>query len=124
MGGIILKLAEVIEILELDPLVPGDEEMEITTACGADLMSDVLAFSPGKSLLLTGLTNPQVIRTVEMIDINIVIFVRGKRPIKETIDLAREKGIYLYLTAKPLFECCGLLYERGLRPEEINELDI
>ncbi len=119
-----MKLGEVIDILKLEPLVPGDEDLEIKTACGADLMSDVLAFSPGKSLLLTGLTNPQVIRTVEMIDINIVVFVRGKRPIKETIDLAREKGVCLYLTAKPLFECCGLLYEKGLRPEEINELGI
>ncbi|MDI3547469.1 MAG: hypothetical protein PWR10_1121 [Halanaerobiales bacterium] len=119
-----MKLAEVKEILDLEPLVPGNDDLEIVTACGADLMSDVLAFSQEKSLLLTGLTNPQVVRTAEMIDIKVIIFVRGKRPPEETVQLARKKGIYLYLAKKPLFECCGLLYEKGLKPEKINRLDL
>ncbi|MFW6022681.1 MAG: hypothetical protein ACOCQW_04110 [Halanaerobiaceae bacterium] len=115
-----MKLADVIELLELEKLVPADSDFEITTVCGADLMSDVLAFSQEKTLLLTGLTNPQVVRTAEMTDIKIIIFVRGKRPTVDTLELAREKGIYLYRSAKPLFECCGLLYSKGLKSEEIR----
>ena len=117
-----MRIAEIIVLLKLETLVEADSSIEITTACGADLMSDVLAFSQEKSLLLTGLTNPQVVRTAEMTDINLIIFVRGKRPQIETIELAREKGIALYLAIKPLFECCGLLYANGLKSEEIRNI--
>ncbi len=77
-------------------------------------MSDVLAFAKGGSLLLTGLTNPQVIRTVEMMDIPAILFVRGKMPLKETIDLAKSKGIPLLSTKYILFETCGRLYQAGI----------
>lgn len=117
-----MKLADIRDILQLQPLVAGDDELEIKKVCGADLMSDVLAFSQEKSLLLTGLTNPQVVRTAEMIDIKVIIFVRGKKPPVETIELARASGIYLYMAKKPLFECCGMLYEKGLKPEKINKI--
>lgn len=85
-------------------------------------MSDVLAFVKSDSLLLTGLTNPQVIRTVEMSDIKAVCFVRGKKPDKETVELAKSKNIPLLLTDFPLFEACGKLYKEGLAGcSEINE---
>lgn len=118
-----MKLADIIELLELEPLVETDSEFEVRTACGADLMSDVLAFSQEKTLLLTGLTNPQVVRTAEITGIKIIIFVRGKKPTLDTIKLAREKKVYLYFSAKPLFECCGLLYTQGLKSEKIREID-
>ncbi|MFP4662277.1 MAG: hypothetical protein ACLFPF_08800 [Halanaerobiales bacterium] len=118
-----MKLADVINLLELEELVAGDHEFEVRTACGADLMSDVLAFSQEKTLLLTGLTNPQVVRTAEITDIKIIIFVRGKRPPLDTVELAREKEIALYLSGKPLFECCGLLYNKGLKSENIREIE-
>lgn len=96
------------------------DNLEINKACGADLMSDVLAFSNEKTLLLTGLTNPQVVRTAEMIGIKIIIFVRGKEPPIATISLANQLNIFLYSTDKPLFEACGLLYKNGIGPERMN----
>ncbi len=116
-----MKLADIIAIIQLEPLVKIDDvDFEISTACGCDLMSDVLAFSQEKTLLLTGLTNTHVVRTAEMTDIKFIIFVRGKKPPKETIDLARAKGINLYRSPKSMFECCGLLYQAGLNSEEIR----
>jgi len=97
-------------------------QMEIKMCCGCDLMSDVLAFIKPNSLLLTGLTNPQVIRTAEMADIKVVCFVRGKKPDKETLALAKSKSIPLLLTTLPMFEACGRLYKEGLVGcSEINE---
>jgi len=83
-------------------------------ACGADLMSDVLAFTHAGTLLLTGLTNPQVVRTAEMAGINAIVFVRGKVPPAETIALAKEKDIPLMATRYTMYETCGRLYEAGL----------
>ena len=83
-------------------------------ACGADLMSDVLAFTHAGTLLLTGLTNPQVVRTAEMAGISAIVFVRGKIPPPETIKLAEEKGIPLLATRYTLYETCGRLYTAGL----------
>ncbi|UCC90588.1 MAG: hypothetical protein JSW24_05580, partial [Dehalococcoidia bacterium] len=77
-------------------------------------MSDVLAFTKPESLLLTGLTNAQVIRTAEMAEIAAVCFVRGKKPDEETIRLAKSKSIPLLVTQLPLFESCGRLYKKGL----------
>lgn len=95
------------------------EDRDITTACGADLMSDVLAFSQEKTLLLTGLINPQVVRTAEMTDIDLIIFVRGKQPPEDTIKLAKEKEIMLLKCNYSLFHSCGLLYQHGIKPENI-----
>ncbi|MGE5654279.1 MAG: DRTGG domain-containing protein [Bacillota bacterium] len=110
-----MRLAEVRDVLGAEVLVGGTWlEREVNAACGADLMSDVLAFSRARTMLLTGLTNPQVIRTAEMIDMTAIVFVRGKRPSSEVIAMAEERGIPLLLTEYPLYEACGLLFSRGL----------
>ena len=90
-------------------------DKEVRTACGADMMSDVLAFVKDQSVLLTGLVNPQTIRTAEMMDIICIVFVRGKQPDQSVIDLAGEKGIVLLLSSLRMFSACGLLYENGLK---------
>jgi predicted transcriptional regulator len=110
-----LKLSEIIEILDAEVIV-GEEhlDLEVKTAFGADLMSDVLAFAKTGSLLLTGLTNSQVIRTANILDIAAIILVRGKKPATETIKLARELNIPLLTTKYILFETAGRLYAKGI----------
>lgn len=87
---------------------------EVHTACGSDMMSDVLAFVKDQSVLITGLCNPQVIRTAEMMDMVCVCFVRGKHPDETMIELAKDKGIVLLKTDIRMFTACGILYEKGL----------
>ena len=98
-------------------VLAGEEflDREPSSACGSDLLSDVLAFTKENSVLLTGLTNSQVIRTAEMSDIIGVIFVRGKKPDNYTIELATIKKIPLLTTRLPMYESCGRLYLRGLK---------
>ncbi|MCL2879551.1 MAG: hypothetical protein FWF29_04825 [Treponema sp.] len=88
---------------------------EVFSACGADLMSDVMAFVKDRVLLLTGLVNPQVIRTAELLDIHAIIFVRGKVPGRDMIEMAKDADIVLGGTKLPMFISCGKLYEAGLR---------
>jgi predicted transcriptional regulator len=114
-----MKLREILSVVEGTLLCDADLDMEITTACAADLMSDVLAFAGPGSVLLTGLCNPQVVRTAEMADIVAIIFVRGKRPPPETVELAQEKGIPLAATPYTMFEMCGCLYRAGLKSDSI-----
>lgn len=98
-------------------IVCGEENLlkEVHTACGSDMMSDVLAFVKDQSVLLTGLCNLQVIRTAEMMDIVCIVFVRGKKPDEAMIELAKESGIVLLTTGHRMFSACGMLYENGLR---------
>ena len=95
----------------------GDDMMEhdIHTACGSDMMSEVLAFVKDQAALLTGLLNPQIVRTAEMMDMQCIVLVRGKVPTEAILDLAKEKGICILSTKHTMFTACGLLYERGLR---------
>ncbi|MBQ2890025.1 MAG: hypothetical protein IJE44_00060 [Clostridia bacterium] len=113
-----MRLSDVKSVLNAKVLSGESEsqlnEKEIHTACGCDLMSDVLAFVKDQTLLLTGLINSQVIRTAEMMDIVAVCFVRGKMPTEDVIELAKEKGISLLQTDYPLYLSCGLLYSKGL----------
>ena len=110
-----MTLQEVSEILEADVLVGhGMMDREVTTAFGADLMSDVLAFAKPGGLLLTGLTNPQVVRTADVLDIAAIIMVRGKVPLLDTLDLAEELGIPILTTKYILYETAGRLYARGI----------
>lgn len=110
-----MTLRQVRDVLEAEVLGGGESlDMEIRMACGADLMSDVLAFTKWRSLLLTGLTNSQVIRTAEVAEIQAICFVRGKRPQADTVDLARDKELPLLCTRLPMYESCGRLYCAGL----------
>lgn len=117
-----MLLSDIKSVLNAEVLSGEDEkelgQREIHTACGCDLMSDVLAFVKDQSLLLTGLINSQVIRTAEMMDIVAVCFVRGKTPPEEVINLAKEKGITVLKTSYPLYVACGRLYYNGLRGNE------
>jgi predicted transcriptional regulator len=110
-----MKLKEIERILGAE-VITGAELMEedIKMACGSDLMSDVLTFSKHGALLLTGLTNPQVVRTAEMADLRAICFVRGKKPGQETIEIAESKDIPLLTTPLPMFESCGRLHREGL----------
>jgi len=109
-----MKLSKIAEILGAEILSDGEEDIEIESACGSDLMSDVMAFVKENVLLLTGLVSPQVIRTAEMMDIRAVVFVRGKVPGQNILDMAREKGIAVMSTCYPMFIACGKLYSAGL----------
>lgn len=86
----------------------------VYSACGCDLMSDVLAYVKDQAVLLTGLVNPQVIRTAVMMDMICIVFVRSKSPSEEMLSLAKENGIVIMTTDKRLYEACGLLYSNGL----------
>jgi predicted transcriptional regulator len=110
-----LKLRDVKEILAADVIVGEDKlDMEVKTAFGADLMSDVLAFAKAGSILLTGLTNDQVIRTADILDIAAIVLVRGKRANADTINLAKELKIPILTTKYILFETAGRLYAKGM----------
>ena len=89
-------------------------DREVKSACGSDMMSDVLAFSKDHSILLTGLCNPQVIRIAEMLDIVCIIFVRGKKPDETILEMARERDLVVLETGHRMFSACGMLYAAGL----------
>jgi hypothetical protein len=111
-----MTVAEAVTTLE-GQFFSGEDlaDFEVASACGADLMSDVMAFVKDRVLLLTGLVNPQVIRTAELLDIRAIIFVRGKTPGREMIEMAEGSGIILAGTKLPMFLSCGKLYEAGLK---------
>ena len=110
-----MKLEAVRRILNCQVITGQDKlDEEVGVGCGADLMSDVLAFIKPNALLLTGLTNVQSVRTAEIAEVKAIVYVRGKLPDKEAVDLAKEKGIVLLWTSLPMYESCGRLHERGL----------
>jgi len=111
-----MTLAEVKSILDAEVIVGANlSQIEVDMGCGADLMSDVLAFSKTGALLLTGLTNSQVVRTAEMADMVAICFVRGKIPQEETVRLAEGRDLPLLATEVTMFEACGRLYRSGLK---------
>lgn len=115
-----MKLHQIRDILKAEVLA-GENllDREVHYAFGSDLMSDVLAFANEKTLLLTGLTNPQVIRTAEMMDLTAIVFVRGKKPDPASIAMAEENNITLMRTSHTLYTASGLLYSAGLRGIDI-----
>ena len=118
-----MKIKDIQHLLDAKLLAGGDEslENEVTSAFGCDLMSDVLAYVKDQSVLLTGLVNPQVIRTAIMLDMVCVVFVRSKMPTDEILELAKESGIAVMSTTKTLYESCGIIYSAGLGGKEMVE---
>ena len=111
-----MNLKEVRDILHAEVLC-GQEllDTEVRSACGSDFMSDVLAYVKNQALLLTGLVNPQVVRTAEMMDMHCIVFVRGKPVNQQVLDLAEMKDMTVLTTPYRMFTACGLLFENGLR---------
>ena len=111
-----MKLEKIIKILDAEILCSNEDSFNtnIVIGCGSDLMSDVLAFIQPGTFLLTGLTTPQVIYTAENAGVKVVCFVRGKKPSKETVEMAMAKKITLLATKFLMFESCGKLYKNGL----------
>ena len=113
-----MRLSEIKELLHAEVLTGEDMlDEEAFSACGSDMMSDVLAFVHDQAVLLTGLGNAQVIRTAMMMDIHCVVFVRGKRPSADMVELAGENRIALMAASDRMFEACGRLYSAGLGRE-------
>lgn len=110
-----MKLSDVKEILGAEVLCNDDMlDEEVLSACGSDLMSDVLAFVKDQSVLMTGLMNQQVVRTAEMMDMKCIVFVRGKTPEQSIVDLASSRGLVVMSSKYRMYEACGRLYAAGL----------
>lgn len=111
-----MKISMIKELLDAE-VVCGEESLEkhVYSACGSDMMSDVLAYVKEQAVLLTGLVNPQVVRTAEMMDMKCIVFVRGKSPDMGMINLAEDREIVLIKTDLEMFTSCGRLYAHGLR---------
>ena len=113
-----MTIKQVMETLDAALLTPeADLTREVHAACGSDMMSDVLAYVKDQALLLTGMVNPQVVRTAEMMDMKCIVFVRGKVPDETILEMARERDIVVMTSEKPMFIACGLLYTTGLAGE-------
>jgi len=117
-----MRIRQIQEVLEAELIVgEGTLDKDVHSACGSDMMSDVLAYVKDQAVLLTGLVNAQVIRTAQMMDMICIVFVRSKQPTEDMIELAAEAGITLMSTEKRMYEACGLLYEAGLGKGVVNE---
>ena len=99
----------------------GEDKLDgvVNSACGCDMMSDVLAFVKDQAVLITGLCNPQVVRTAIMMDMRCIVFVRGKMPPSDVLALAEESGIVVLATNERMYVACGKLYQNGLHGGEV-----
>ena len=117
-----MTIGDIKNILECKVICCEDRlNAEINTACGSDMMSDVLAYVKDQAVLLTGLVNIQTVRTADMMDMVCIVFVRGKQPDEDLIALAKRRGMVLLKTHHRMFTACGLLWENGLRGGKSDE---
>ena len=111
----LMKIGQIAKLLNAEVLC-GEAflDEEVLSACGSDMMSDVLAYVKDQAVLLTGLINTQVVRTAMMMDMRCIVFVRNKRPTSEMIELAEESHIAVLAAPSWMYEACGKLYCGGL----------
>lgn len=109
-----LKLEDIKKVISCKECYEVDPNRCVSSICASDLMSEVLLIAEKDGVIVTNLLNIQTIRTAEMVEASAVIFVRGKKPTKEMVELANKSGISIYITDKGMFETCGLLYENGV----------
>ncbi|MCK4880471.1 MAG: hypothetical protein KAS82_07420 [Bacteroidales bacterium] len=112
-----MQIGNIAELLKAKVLTPGlDLTSEVSHAFTSDLMSDVLTGDYDKTILITGLSNLQAIRTAEMSDIREVIIGRNKEVSREMIELAHDNDIVLIRSSYSLYRISGILYEAGIKP--------
>jgi predicted transcriptional regulator len=117
-----MKISEIATLLNAEVLCGADKlGGEVRSACGSDMMSDVLAFVKDQAVLITGLLNPQVIRTAMMMDMQCVVFARGKQPTPDILQLAENCKLTVLSTRESMYTACGKLYDAGLRGGDLIE---
>ena len=116
-----MNIRDIKNLLDAEIMCGDNLDVSVLSACGSDMMSDVLAFVKNQAVLLTGLVNPQVIRTAQMMDMLCIVFVRSKKPTADMVELAKESGIAILTTPRRMYEACGILYSNGLQGD--GELD-
>ena len=117
-----MTIKQVMETLDAELLTPeADLTREVHAACGSDMMSDVLAYVKDQAVLVTGLNNPQVVRTADMMDMICIVFVRGKKPdaalIEQAVELARSEVAPISdvrASREYRMDIVGLIVRRGL----------
>lgn len=110
-----MTIQKIADLLAAEVLSGGEDlSADVHSACGSDMMSDVLAYVKDQAVLLTGLVNPQVVRTAEMMDMRCIVFVRNKKPTPEILSIAERASIVILATDKRMYEACGILYSNGL----------
>ncbi len=110
-----MKIEVIRDLLNADVLCGEDNlQKDVLSACGSDMMSDVLAYVKNQAVLLTGLVNSQVVRTAAMMDMQCIVFVRCKVPTEEMLCLAKECSITIMTSPMRMYEACGILYSEGL----------
>ena len=110
-----MKLQEIAELLKARVLSSEHMlETEVQNAFCCDMMSDVLAFATNQSVLITGLLNPQVVRTAMMLDMHCIVFINGKEPTPEIVSLADANDIVIMVTGESMFRAAGRLFDTGL----------
>ena len=111
-----MKIREIQTLLSANVLTCADRlDTDVHSACGSDMMSDVLAYVKDQAVLLTGLVNMQVVRTAEMMDMVCIVFVRSKKPTDEILALAEQNGLVILTTDLRMYDACGILYAGGLQ---------
>lgn len=115
-----MKLAEVRKLTGASPLSPpaDDDNCEVHSAFASDLMSDALRMigdQAEETMLVTGLCNPQILKTAEMLDVHVILLVRGKQPQADLEALLKTTDIAVLGTDLTMYEACGRLYEGGLK---------
>ncbi len=116
-----MKLKELLELVD-GKLLSSPKHLDYDVSCGAasDLISDILMCVKDSAVLFTGLVNHQIIRVAEMVDMQAVVFVRGKKPTAEILQLAEDHDLPVLCTKMSLFEACAFSYKGGLAPLEIK----
>ena len=110
-----MKINRIQELLEAEiHCCEENLDKDVNSVFSCDLMSDVLAYVNDQAVLLTGLVNPQVIRTAVMMDMVCIVFVRSKAPTSEMLELAKESGIVMMSTDMTMYTASGKLYSNGL----------
>lgn len=116
-----MLVKEVIDILEARAVYIDDSDIyqkNYDKGFSTDLMSDALALLKNETediLFITGLANVQSLRTAEVLDIETILFVRGKPLDMSIVEMAKNLHINLFQTDETMFEACGKLYEAGMR---------
>ena len=109
-------LRDVVKLLNAE-VISGEEHLdeEFEVAGASDLMSDILAFGQSGMLLLTGLANTHSVQTAEIVGAKAIVYVRGRKPSKDGLKLAKKSKMPILSTKLLMYKSCGLLYGRGIR---------
>jgi hypothetical protein len=110
-----MKISDLSELQDLEVIVPGNPDREITGGVAGDLLSCVMAEAEPGMIWVTIQVHVNVAAVAVLRDVSGIVLASGRKPNPDLVEKCREESLFLGVCSRKAFDACVALHALGVR---------